>query len=203
MTMNTFKVILVGDYAVGKTTYLQKCHTGNVDPKYISSLGADIKNITFHLSTKNIKYEDKVKVILDVWDCAGTNFCNSLDTSYYEGANAAIIMFDLEKHQTHTTIDKYVQNIKSISKINTDKIVIVGNKCESKSVFDDKVVQKYCKSNDLEYIKMSLFENIEFSTPFLKIIHKLMKNDDLEMVDGRSYEEKIKESWIYTGILEE
>lgn len=203
LNMKTFKVILVGDYAVGKTTYLQKCNTGNIDTKYISSLGADIKNITFNLSSTNIKYEDKCKVILDVWDCSDTNFCNSPDTSYYEGADAAIIMFDLERYQTHTTIDKYVQNIKFISKINNDKIVIVGNKCESKSIFDDKIVQKYCKLNNLEYIRMSLLETIEFSTPFLTLIRQLMKNNDLEIVDGRSYEEKIMESWIFTGVMNE
>lgn len=58
-----FKVVLVGDGGVGKTTFVKRHHTGQFVKPYIPTKGADVTEIEF-MTTHG-------RIVLEIWDTAG------------------------------------------------------------------------------------------------------------------------------------
>lgn len=58
-----FKVVLVGDGGVGKTTFVRRHQTGEYEKKYIATQGVEVSSITFSTSHGPIR--------LNIWDTAG------------------------------------------------------------------------------------------------------------------------------------
>lgn len=67
-----FKLILVGDGGVGKTTFVKRHLTGEFEKKYVATLGVEVHPLLFHTNRGPIKF--------NVWDTAGQEV--SLVTSY-------------------------------------------------------------------------------------------------------------------------
>jgi len=58
-----FKLILVGDGGVGKTTFVKRHLTGEFEKKYVATLGVEVHPLVFHTNRGPIKF--------NVWDTAG------------------------------------------------------------------------------------------------------------------------------------
>ena len=58
-----FKLILVGDGGVGKTTFVKRHLTGEFEKKYVATLGVEVNPLNFHTNRGAIKF--------NVWDTAG------------------------------------------------------------------------------------------------------------------------------------
>jgi len=58
-----FKLILVGDGGVGKTTFVKRHLTGEFEKKYVATLGVEVHPLKFHTNRGPIKF--------NVWDTAG------------------------------------------------------------------------------------------------------------------------------------
>ena len=61
--MPEFKLILVGDGGVGKTTFVKRHLTGEFEKKYVATLGVEVHPLIFHTNRGPIKF--------NVWDTAG------------------------------------------------------------------------------------------------------------------------------------
>jgi GTPase SAR1 family protein len=59
----TFKLVLVGDGGIGKTTFVKRHLTGEFEKKYIATLGVEVHPLTFHTNFGNL--------IFNTWDTAG------------------------------------------------------------------------------------------------------------------------------------
>jgi GTP-binding nuclear protein Ran len=62
-----FKLILVGDGGVGKTTFVKRHLTGEFEKKYVATLGVEVHPLLFHTNRGPIKF--------NVWDTAGQEVC--------------------------------------------------------------------------------------------------------------------------------
>ena len=70
----TFKLVLVGDGGVGKTTFVKRHLTGEFEKKYVATLGVDVYPLTFHTNHGPIKFV--------VWDTAGQEKFGGLRDGY-------------------------------------------------------------------------------------------------------------------------
>ena len=85
-TDHVFKVLLIGDSNVGKTSLLLQ-YTENRYSDTECTIGIDFKIKKLDVSSKSIK--------LQIWDTAGQEKFNTITTSYYKGAHGIIIVFDI------------------------------------------------------------------------------------------------------------
>lgn len=112
------KVLLVGNFGVGKTSLIRRFVLNEFSEDYISTIGVRV-------STKilNVK-EEEMKLL--IWDVAGTSDDEKIPKAYFLGASAAMYVFDLNREETYINVDAKIQELKDISGLDT--ILLVGNK---------------------------------------------------------------------------
>eukprot|EP01124_Arcella_intermedia_P014516 TRINITY_DN2096_c0_g1_i2.p1 TRINITY_DN2096_c0_g1~~TRINITY_DN2096_c0_g1_i2.p1 ORF type:complete len:106 (+),score=4.87 TRINITY_DN2096_c0_g1_i2:33-350(+) len=79
-----YKVLVIGDYAVGKTSIIKRYCEGYFTPNYKLTIGVDF-------AVKEIQTTEDKKVTLQLWDVAGHERFGTMTRVYYKYAIAAII----------------------------------------------------------------------------------------------------------------
>ena len=163
-TTTPFKVILVGDGGVGKTTFVKRHLTGEFERRYIATVGAEVHPLQFHTNYGSI--------ILSLWDTAGQEKLSMLRDAYYIGGHAAILMFDVTSRITYKNIPKWYKDI--IRVCDPIPIVLVGNKVDVK---DRKVKARniiFHRKKGIQYYDISAKSNYQFEKPFIFILRRLI-----------------------------
>lgn len=84
-----FKLSLLGDGGVGKTSIKNRYLTGKFTDKYMTTLGVDFSSHTLEV--------DEKKVFIAIWDVAGQQVFSSIRKSYFEGSRGALTVFDVTR----------------------------------------------------------------------------------------------------------
>ena len=87
----------------------------------MNSIGVDFK-------LKNIEIDGK-KIKLQIWDTAGEERFRTITTSYYKGAHAILIVFDITEKDSFDHVKNWVADIDKFAKQGVLRI-LVGNKCD-------------------------------------------------------------------------
>ncbi|XP_045571179.1 ras-related protein Rab-37 isoform X4 [Salmo salar] len=83
-----FKVMLLGDSAVGKTCVLVRFKDGAfLGGNFIATVGIDFRN--------KVLTVDNAKVKLQIWDTAGQERFRSVTHAYYRDAQALLLLYDI------------------------------------------------------------------------------------------------------------
>lgn len=102
-----FKVIIIGDYKVGKTSLLCK-YTGHQYRSPSSTISVDFR-------AKNLERNGK-RVKLQIWDIAGQERFRTAVASYYRGAVGVILVYDVTNRESFRNIGYWlVQFLSAIS----------------------------------------------------------------------------------------
>lgn len=131
-----YKIVLLGDSSVGKTSLVHRFTTNRFDTHTPNTIGAAF--ITKEFSPHE-NHERKVK--LEIWDTAGQERYRSLTPMYYRNARVALVCFDLSKFEsTFNTAKYWIQQLElNNSSDSREKIEIrlVGTKRDLVSTIDD------------------------------------------------------------------
>jgi len=166
----TFKITVIGDGSVGKTSLIRKFTQGNFQEEYIQTIGAQ-----FSKYVEEIK-GDKCKLFF--WDIAGQDTFHFLRPAFYKASVAAIIVFSLEENDLGAESFKHVPNwYNEIKKFCGDiPIVLFGNKVDlvdEKELDDEKVLKLKEKKEFLAYYRTSAKTGQDVHEAFQAIIRKL------------------------------
>ena len=168
-----FKLLLVGDGGVGKTTFVKRHLTGEFEKKYVATVGAEIHPLTFSTSRGPIKF--------NVWDTAGQEKLGCLRDGYYIQGQCAIIMFDVTSRVTYKNVPNWHRDLTRVCE--NIPIVLTGNKIEIK---ERKVKAKqitFHRKKNLQYFDISAKSNYNFEKPFLWLARQLSGDDKLRFVE--------------------
>merc|ERR1712085_126843 len=169
----TFKLILVGDGGVGKTTFVKRHLTGEFEKKYVATLGVEVHPLLFHTNRGPIKF--------NVWDTAGQEKFGGLRDGYYIQGQCAIIMFDVTSRISYKNVGVWFRDLVRVCE--NIPIVLVGNKVDVK---ERKVKVKqinFHRKKNLNYYDISAKSNFNYEKPFLSLAKKLVGDQHLIFVD--------------------
>ena len=143
------KLVLLGDIAVGKTAIVTRCE----DNKFVRDQKTTI-GVAF--SQKEVRIENAV-VKLDIWDSAGEERFRSINSLYYHGSAAGIIVFDMTKRSTFESVKSYW--IPHLREHGVEDIIIalVANKADllsSRQVSREEAIE-LATTNDTMYFETS------------------------------------------------
>lgn len=93
-----FKIVVCGDYAVGKTSLVRRFATNSFTHDYLTTI--DVNHVS-----KNIGIEG-IDITLSIWDTGGQERFSHLRKRYYQGARGVIFVFDITRPESYRAIEK-------------------------------------------------------------------------------------------------
>lgn len=164
-----FKVSVIGDYAVGKTSLIKRYMTDSFDEGYKATLGAAI-------STFKTRVDDS-EVSLQVWDLAGQTSFRRVRVQYLFGTDFAIVVFDLTRKETLDCVKEWVDDVRQ----GAPEVLtfLVGNKVDLK---EDRVIKLSSvervekKHNMLGYLETSAKDGTNVNELFQQIAKLLLQH---------------------------
>ncbi|KAH0789104.1 ras-related protein Rab-22A [Histomonas meleagridis] len=146
MTSIEAKVVLLGATNVGKTCLVTRATSDLFDSEQASTVGASF-------FAKTIQTE-QARVTLRIWDTAGQERFRSLAPMYYQGSQAAIIVFSLTEPESLDAAFEWYDEVRSHFEV-LPLIYLVGNKSD---LADERKVTNEEASTKAEKIKAFYFE---------------------------------------------
>ncbi|KAH3758799.1 Rab GTPase [Pelomyxa schiedti] len=164
-TRHLYKILVIGDYAVGKTSIIKRYCEGIFTPNYKLTIGVDfaVKEVTV----------DDTTVTLQLWDIAGHERFGSMTRSYYKYAIAALIVYDLQRPATFEGVIKWKEDVDQKVKLaNGENIpcLLIANKCDSQTVPNPEVLDKFVQDNHfIGWVATSAMNNTNIDVAMQKL----------------------------------
>ncbi|MHA2390526.1 MAG: Rab family GTPase [Promethearchaeota archaeon] len=138
-----FKITVIGDGRVGKSTLIKRFTQGSFKKDYVKTIGAQ-----FSVYDKEME-EDKVRLLF--WDIAGQDNFHFLRRSFFKNSRAAIIVYSLEENKLGEESFSHISDWhKDIIKYCGDvPIVVFANKVDlvNEDSLDMSILQEIVKDN--------------------------------------------------------
>lgn len=176
-----FKIILIGDSNCGKTSSINRYVKKTFSENYICTIGVDFLMKNLLINNELIK--------LQIWDTAGMEKYKQITTSYYRGAQAAVICFDLTNKQSFFNVEKWVADFnRNCNSIFKKTICVIGNKADltEERQVDAKEIDDYVRRNNYAYFECSAKTGSNIDVLFLELAkvlyshYKNVKDEDVK-----------------------
>ncbi|KAJ4469202.1 hypothetical protein J3R30DRAFT_3713853 [Lentinula aciculospora] len=126
----TIKLVVIGAAGVGKTSMRGQFISQRFSTGYRATIGADF-------ITKVVKVDEDTgeMATLQIWDTAGQERFSSLSSAFFRGADAALLVFDVNAPDTLQALIKWWEQFKVHAPLEDDELgsfccVVVGNKVD-------------------------------------------------------------------------
>jgi len=163
-----FKLLMVGDSGVGKTSLLLQFTQGDFNVQMRSTVGVDLK-------VKMMKFRNKITK-LTIWDTAGQERFRTLTSAYYRGAHGIILVYDVTSRESFQNIKDWLKEI-SIYSTNDDVVkMLVGNKIDKsteRQVTKDEAIA-FARSESMLYVESSAKNKTGVQQAFEELIEKIL-----------------------------
>jgi small GTP-binding protein len=157
-----FKIIVVGDPAVGKTSLVLRFTDRAFRRTYLPTIGVNISEKTTKVKDYNIRFI--------IWDIAGQTKFQIMRKHFYGGADGLLIMFDLTRPTTLNSVVKWYEDVKSYLKKDLPGFIL-GNKNDLTDLLkiSDKDVIDLARKLKVDYIKTSALSGENVDEAFIKL----------------------------------
>lgn len=120
-----YKVIVVGDPAIGKTSLIKKYVQHQFEGEYLPTVGVSISKEPVILDVGG----KKITVNLMLWDLAGQPQFHLLHKVYFNGADGVVLGFDLTRTHTYENTKNWHSELVK-NGLTAKAMVLVGNKSD-------------------------------------------------------------------------
>ncbi|MFX1274324.1 MAG: Rab family GTPase [Promethearchaeota archaeon] len=168
------KVCLLGEANVGKTSLLYRYIENKFRDNYKATLGVN-------LLKKDLDIEGYGYTTVQIWDLGGQESFKSLRQLYLEGANGALVIFDMTQRNSFEKLDEWVKSFSEAR--GQQQLLLVGNKTDLSSNIKIKnsEVKDFANKNKMQYILTSAKTGENVENAFLELIKSILKALAVEM----------------------
>jgi len=142
-----YKVVIVGEAGVGKTSVLLRFTDGTFNDQSV--------NLGYDFRTKDVKLKTGV-VTLQLWDTVGQERYKTMTSSFYRGANGVILLYDITNNQSFSQVTWWLRDIERFVEEEVPRI-LVGNKADLQAtrVVDKTQAENFAKQLGVVYTEIS------------------------------------------------
>lgn len=128
-----YKVILLGNSAVGKTSLFKKITTGEFFEKNISTIGMDKRTLPIDLEVEEKGNKVTKSFDISLVDTAGQERFKTITKSYIRESDGILLMYDVTKRETFENVKMWIDSIYEALGNNENSkyvIILIGNKID-------------------------------------------------------------------------
>ena len=169
------KVGIVGNFSIGKTSFLNSYIEQESVNSQLSTIGVDFRSKIYNYHNKEFK--------LHIWDTAGQEQFSSIVRSYLRELDVIIIMYDITDRKTFKDLKKWIDEVEFLNKNKKVVKYIVGNKkdLEQYRQVSFREIKTFCKDYRINFSEASMKDitsiNVVFDTIIEDIDDKLINNE--------------------------
>lgn len=168
-----FKIVLVGNSSVGKTSMLRRFCDDAFHPGTSATVGIDysVKTITV----------DNSQVALQMWDTAGQERYRSITKQFFRKADSVIVMYDVTCEQSFTAVRQWLTSVKE-SAGEDIPIMLLGNKTdkETERQVQQEVGQRLAKDCQMTFYECSASSGHNVAESMVHLARILKEQEDRE-----------------------
>ncbi|CAH8556972.1 unnamed protein product [Schistosoma turkestanicum] len=127
-----FRVIIIGDSMVGKSSLMKSFVEGNFNPVSDPTIGVDF-------FSRTVRIQEDVFVKLQLWDTAGQEKFRTITASYYRNCVGVVVVFDLTDRETFDHVSDWYKEARGSIKCSAPVFILVGHKADRR---DERQVSK-------------------------------------------------------------
>ena len=166
-TKYVIKICLLGEAAVGKTSLVYRFIEKKFRENYKSTLGV---NLLKHDTT----VEGYGSVSAQIWDLGGQESFKSLRKLYLEGANGALVIFDVTQRKTFDMLIEWIDSFKSAR--GEQPLFLVGNKIDlQEKKVKEKEAKAFAQKHNMELLLTSAKTGNNVEKAFYELINLIVK----------------------------
>ncbi|XP_021724044.1 ras-related protein RABA4d-like [Chenopodium quinoa] len=163
-----FKVVLIGDSAVGKSQLLARFARNEFSVDSKATIGVEFQTKTLVIDQKIVKAQ--------IWDTAGQERYRAVTSAYYRGAVGAMLVYDMTKRQSFDHIARWLDELRGHADKNI-VIMLIGNKCDLASLRAVPVedAKEFAERENLFFMETSALDSTNVETAFLTVLTEIYR----------------------------
>jgi len=175
---HVFKILLIGDAGVGKSSILLQFTDGLFNENLQSTIGVDFKVKVMDAAGPDGRPK-RVKVT--IWDTAGQERFRTLTSSYYRGAQGIILVYDVARKETFDSLSMWLQEVEQFSMGGGKEVVklLVGNKVDQQRVVQRETADEWARSRGMLFMEASAKTKEGIAQVFNEVVQKVLENPTL------------------------
>ncbi|KAG9273067.1 hypothetical protein AMEX_G12162 [Astyanax mexicanus] len=168
-----FKIVLVGNSSVGKTSLLRRFCDDCFCPGTSATVGIDY-------SVKTLVV-DNSQVALQMWDTAGQERYRSITKQFFRKADGVVVMYDITSEQTFTAVRSWLASVQEGAGEDIP-VMLLGNKTdlEGQREIQFKAGEKLAKDSQLIFFECSAFSGHNVTESMVQLARILKEQEDRE-----------------------
>ena len=137
-----FKIIIVGDSGVGKSSLLKRAVQNKFDGNYQATIGFEFLLMHFKVNDLRLK--------LQIWDTCGQEMYRSLVQGFYRNTSLALVVYDVNFKKSYDGLDIWIKDIRQHTEQDLP-IFIAGNKNDLERAVPFEEAKVFSLSNRTKY----------------------------------------------------
>lgn len=161
------KLVLLGEASVGKTSLVYRFIENKFRENYKSTLGVN-------LLKKDMNVAGYGDVSAQIWDLGGQESFKSLRKLYLEGANGALLVYDMTNKKSFEKLDEWMQSFRDAR--DDAPIILIGNKSDLKNQIKitESESSEYANTNNMGLIITSAKTGQNVEEAFIELTIRIL-----------------------------
>nr|XP_043622711.1 ras-related protein RABA5b-like [Erigeron canadensis] len=184
-----FKIVVIGDSAVGKSNLLSRFARDEFDLHSKATIGVEFQTQVMEIDGKEVKAQ--------VWDTAGQERFRAVTSAYYRGAVGALIVYDISRRTTFDSVKRWLDELNTHCDTTTARM-LVGNKSDLENIRDVSVDEgkQLAEEEGLFFIETSALDSTNVKEAFQIVIREIYNNVRRKVLNSDSYKGELSSNTV-------
>lgn len=161
-----FKVVLIGDSAVGKSNLLSRYARNEFHVNSKATIGVEFQTHSMKIDGREIQTQ--------IWDTAGQERFRAVTSAYYRGAAGALVVYDITRRITFENVARWLEELRVHSDSNV-VTMLVGNKCDLADLREVSVEESkaFAEAQNLIFMETSALDTTNVTAAFQAVVREI------------------------------
>ncbi|KAE9622128.1 hypothetical protein Lal_00032691 [Lupinus albus] len=179
-----FKIVLIGDSAVGKSNLLSRFARNEFDTNSKATIGVEFQTQIVEIEGKEVKAQ--------IWDTAGQERFRAVTSAYYRGALGALVVYDISRKGTFDGIKRWIQELDTQNDSSLARM-LVGNKCDLENIREVSTEEgkTLAEEEGMFFMETSALDSTNVQRAFEIVIREIYNNISRKVLNSDSYKAEL------------